>query len=143
MAVDPRWVPIVTLLGGPAPSDNEVWFAAQTDPGIPIRQIAFRHGLIDARGGWFLSDASCPRVEVARAPLPLLNNVIRNFWTAKWEPVGDLPGYPEVGANGVPRIDGDREFALTFDTAQTIHAIRVVGSAGRRVTCRSLAAFAA
>lgn len=124
----------------PAPVAGEVWFAVETDPVLPLHRIVFRHGSIDAQGGWFGGTRSRPRIEVARAPVPLLNNVIKNFWAAAWEPLAELPAYPSTDLGDKAPFSSGAAFALTLDAPQAVRAIRVIGSAAHVVTCRSLAA---
>jgi DUF1680 family protein len=143
---DPRDPPTSALRGNSrAKRGDPVWFLVYLEEPKVISRIAFSHGPLSQGGGWFDSSAGKPYIEVARAPVPVWDNIawLRQPNEAQWEKVAQFNAYPMTNASTPPQLAEGQRFELRLPQAMMVYAIRLVGRpAGDYASCAELNAYA-
>lgn len=119
-----------------------VWFAVLLPRAMPVRQVRFTHGAIDAAGGWFDSREALPRVQLLRQAPGVMYGILTDFYGPGWETVGTLDDYPATTSALLAGWDAARSFTLDIADDRPAFAVRVVGEcAGTHVNCGELAVY--
>lgn len=147
---DPGVPTLLAQLEGKSASGDRslpVWFGVMLRTPTTISRIVYRHGKVDAHGGWFDSSYGPPCVEILKVPPkppgPFDDMGYLSPYEGRWELLGTLEGYPAFGPSAAPSLAEGQKFEIALPKSQTVYGIRVIGHAGGHyASCAELAAFA-
>lgn len=107
-----------------------VWAWVALDAPRRVTRLAFVHGEVDARGGWFDGSAGPPRVEIVRGEFPLVEGTWLAPEQAQWESLAPFADYPATTASAAPAELGGRRIEVVLPQPIEIAGFRVIGRAG-------------
>jgi uncharacterized protein len=142
--LNPRAFGLANYLGAPRGERGDpVWFAVILKRPATIGRVRYRHGAVSAAGGWFDTSERRPRIEVARAAIPVSANcAVPDDRKIHWEHVADLDHYPQAGAATPPPLSDGQLFEVLLPRTLEVHGLRVVGRAGGEyASCAELSAY--
>jgi len=98
---------------------DEDWYAVTLPAPQKANIFSFVHGKCTAKGGWFDSSLSKPKIQIQRSA------------GAAWETLGELKAYPWVKADGNEannwNLRARKPFLLALDAPVEFLAVRVIG----------------
>jgi hypothetical protein len=142
--VNPQDFGLANYLGAPPGKRGDaVWFALMMKAPVSIARIVFRHGAVSAAGGWFDTTQEMPRLELARAPVPISSNeALLDDSKVHWELAAVLEDYPRSGAVTPPPLADGQVFEVRLSRPIEVHGLRIVGRpGGSYASCAELSAY--